>query len=153
MKFLYAKKCLKQHLASVQEELTEYAHSMMPTDQRGKHKNHTHVAEKIKESLCKLIDRIPKYKSHYKDNSKVKYLSPGVHKIDVYELWTEECKKIIIPGPFIWVVFDILEEKFWSKSSHALDWLLWYMRRAVELWPTWVVSCAPQWSSKSKRSL
>ena len=87
-------------------------HSMMPTDQMGEHKNHSHMTKKIKKSLCKLIDRIPKHKSHYKDNSKVKYLSPAVHKIGAYELWTEECKtNELSPVPsYEWFLV------FWKKK-------------------------------------
>jgi len=64
----------------------------MPIDQKGQHKNHPHLVEKIKESLCRLIDRISKHKRHCKDKSKAKYLSPGVHKIDESQLWAEEFK-------------------------------------------------------------
>ena len=64
---------------------------VVPKDQRGKHTNHPGVATELKESLLQLIEKIPKYKSHYKEVSDTRYLSPGVHKIDVYELWKNEC--------------------------------------------------------------
>ena len=76
---------------------------MMPTDQRRKQKNHPRVAEKIKESLCRLVGRLQKHKSHYKDKSKVKYLSPGVYKIDAYQLWTEEWNNIELFAVPSWV--------------------------------------------------
>ena len=76
---------------------------MMPTDQRRKQKNHPRVAEKIKESLCRLVGRLQKHKSHYKDKNKVKYLSPGVYKIDAYQLWTEEWNNIELFAVPSWV--------------------------------------------------
>jgi len=85
---------------------------VVPTDQRGKHHNHRGVSSEMKQSLSKLIDKIPKYKSHYKEVSDARYLSPGLRKVDVYELWKSECleqKMDAIPS-YEWFV------QYWKEN-------------------------------------
>lgn len=68
-------------------------HNITPTDGRGRHNFHPKVSEEVKGSLDSLVKRIPKYKSHYTFKEDEKYLAPGLRKVDIYNLWENECSK------------------------------------------------------------
>ena len=72
--------------------VTKADYTLVSIDGRGKHGNHPSVALEVKKSLDSLVQRIPKYRSHYKQfGTDSRYLSPGVSKLDVYELLKQEC--------------------------------------------------------------
>ena len=62
---------------------------IMAKDARGKHGKQYKVGDEVANDLRNFIARIPKYKSHYKHQAEERYLSPGIKKVNVYEMWKE----------------------------------------------------------------
>ena len=67
--------------------------TIMEKDKRGMHGKQQGVRDEIKDDLKAFIAKIPKYRSHYKDNADLRYLAPNVKKIDVYNMWKENSSK------------------------------------------------------------
>ena len=62
---------------------------IMAKDARGKHGKQYKVSDEVADDLRNFIAKIPKYKSHYKDQAEERYLAPGIKKVNVYEMWKE----------------------------------------------------------------